>query len=597
MSIEINVDEYGFAKKPEPEKVSRDYAAEYCKQIDDKIDAEITNRQNADTTLQTNIDGKADAGHTHDGRYYTESEVNTLLSGKANSSHQHSISNVTNLQSALDGKSNTGHTHDDRYYTTNEVNTLLAGKSNSDHNHDFNYFTKTEVNNKLNLKVSKETGKGLSTEDYTSAEKTKLTGIESGAKVNIIETVKVDGTPLNVTDRTVDIDLSGKAIIISDTIPTASSEYEDKIYLYTGTTTQTYTNNKFYKCVEIETNVYSWQEIGYATANDLLSKLDVIDITEDELENIFDETPKIYRVNSISGVIYKCFVITSKVSNHYYQYFFDEYGFSFRQDDGYGEYSGWNFCEFETNKVSSQVGLNENSTDQEYPSAKCVYEALQAKQDALTPGAGIDITNNVISAIEQPYTLIEKIIVGYSKVSTEPENWETVFTNYYKNTGTAIEPVYTQLTDSTAPAFVANMYYSYNDNFTDDLKIHQKTDETEFNFKAIRVVIKTPTVPASPPDNPDIFYGYLYFYGRNNSEIFLDYNVKGNTYGWSYQMEKKLDNSYLYQRSSYSANSSDGYGGFRVLKKDTDFGNITGIKFYINKRSFSGVTVEIWGVE
>lgn len=39
-------------------------------------------------------------------------------------------------------------------------------------------------------------GKGLSTEDYTSAEKTKLSGIAAGAQVNVIETVKVNGTAL-----------------------------------------------------------------------------------------------------------------------------------------------------------------------------------------------------------------------------------------------------------------------------------------------------------------------------------------------------------------------------------------------------------------
>ena len=30
------------------------------------------------------MNGKANSGHTHDDRYYTESEVNTLLSGKTN---------------------------------------------------------------------------------------------------------------------------------------------------------------------------------------------------------------------------------------------------------------------------------------------------------------------------------------------------------------------------------------------------------------------------------------------------------------------------------------------------------------------------------
>ena len=41
----------------------------------------------------------------------------------------------------------------------------------------------------LNGKVDKITGKGLSTEDYTTEEKSKLSGIETGAQVNKVETV------------------------------------------------------------------------------------------------------------------------------------------------------------------------------------------------------------------------------------------------------------------------------------------------------------------------------------------------------------------------------------------------------------------------
>ena len=40
------------------------------------------------------IDGKATSGHTHDDRYYTESEINTKLAGKAEKSHTHSKSEV-----------------------------------------------------------------------------------------------------------------------------------------------------------------------------------------------------------------------------------------------------------------------------------------------------------------------------------------------------------------------------------------------------------------------------------------------------------------------------------------------------------------------
>ena len=42
-------------------------------------------------------------------------------------------------------------------------------------------YTKTETNDLLDYKVDKVSGKGLSTNDYTTAEKTKLAGIETGA--------------------------------------------------------------------------------------------------------------------------------------------------------------------------------------------------------------------------------------------------------------------------------------------------------------------------------------------------------------------------------------------------------------------------------
>lgn len=60
-------------------------------------------------------------------------------------------------------------------------------------------------------KVDKVTGKDLSTNDYTDADKEKLGNIEAGAEVNVIETIKVDNVAQTVTDKTVNIDLSGKA--------------------------------------------------------------------------------------------------------------------------------------------------------------------------------------------------------------------------------------------------------------------------------------------------------------------------------------------------------------------------------------------------
>ena len=57
--------------------------------------------------------------------------------------------------------------------------------------------------------VAKESGKGLSTNDYTTAEKQKLAGIASNAEANVITAVKVNGTALTPSSKAVNIDLSG----------------------------------------------------------------------------------------------------------------------------------------------------------------------------------------------------------------------------------------------------------------------------------------------------------------------------------------------------------------------------------------------------
>lgn len=54
-------------------------------------------------------------------------------------------------------------------------------------------------------KVDKVEGKQLSTEDYTSTEKSKLAGIAEGAQVNVIEAVQVNGSPVSPSGKTVNI--------------------------------------------------------------------------------------------------------------------------------------------------------------------------------------------------------------------------------------------------------------------------------------------------------------------------------------------------------------------------------------------------------
>lgn len=71
----------------------------------------------------------------------------------------------------------------------------------------------SKIKSALGGKVDVEIGKGLSTNDYTSAEKQKLSGIASGAQANVIESVKVNGTKLTPSSKAVDV-----------TVPTKTSQ-------------------------------------------------------------------------------------------------------------------------------------------------------------------------------------------------------------------------------------------------------------------------------------------------------------------------------------------------------------------------------------
>ena len=68
----------------------------------------------------------------------------------------------------------------------------------------------SKIKTALGGKVDVESGKGLSTNDYTSEEKSKLSGIASGAQANVIESVKVNGTKVEPSSKAVDISVPTK---------------------------------------------------------------------------------------------------------------------------------------------------------------------------------------------------------------------------------------------------------------------------------------------------------------------------------------------------------------------------------------------------
>ena len=196
---------------------------------------------NADVeALETEVSGKAEASHTHS-NYVTNETYTSGMSGKSDTSHTHTLDGITDtstyvkmtaaertkLSGVATGANKTVVDSALSATSTNPVqnmviNSALAGKANSIHTHtlddvsettDKKILTATErtklsgiaegankttvdsslsssstnpvqnkvVNTALNNKVDKVSGKGLSTNDYTTDEKNKLAGIAEGA--------------------------------------------------------------------------------------------------------------------------------------------------------------------------------------------------------------------------------------------------------------------------------------------------------------------------------------------------------------------------------------------------------------------------------
>ncbi|MBI4856172.1 MAG: hypothetical protein HY818_05475 [Acetobacterium woodii] len=153
--------------------------------------------------------------HNHDDRYYTETEVDTKLSGKSDTTHSHTGSYepvIVTKKAAFnmdfgtstgtvcqgddsrlsDSRNPTAHTHDDRYYTEAEttaaisaaINLLINGSPGAldtlnelatAMGNDPNFAS--TITNALAGKVDKVTGKQLSSEDFTTTLLNKLNNI------------------------------------------------------------------------------------------------------------------------------------------------------------------------------------------------------------------------------------------------------------------------------------------------------------------------------------------------------------------------------------------------------------------------------------
>lgn len=92
-------------------------------------------------------------------------------------------------------------TNDANFVNQTELGTTLSGYTNT-----------TALNQLLADKVDKESGKGLSANDFTNTLKDKLDGIESSAEVNKIDSISVNGVAQTISNKAVNLDVASNLI-------------------------------------------------------------------------------------------------------------------------------------------------------------------------------------------------------------------------------------------------------------------------------------------------------------------------------------------------------------------------------------------------
>lgn len=97
--------------------------------------------------------------------------------------------------------------------------------------------------------------------DYIDQLKTDKATLKTNLETQGITGLSDSDTFTELVPEVLNITREGGQVIQYDIVPTASSEYANKIIQYIGTTDATYTNGYFYKCID-NGGLYSWERIN-----------------------------------------------------------------------------------------------------------------------------------------------------------------------------------------------------------------------------------------------------------------------------------------------------------------------------------------------
>lgn len=196
---------------------------------------------------------------------YTTTEKSKLAGIESNAEVNNiSDANATDL---TDGNDTTLHTHDSRYYTETEVDNFINDKFDNPTGDNTQYLdgagtptifptipsiaglaTTTYVDAQDNLKVDKVIGYGLSKNDLTDILKTKLDGIEAGAEVNVNADWNAVSGDAQILNKPTIPSISGLA-----TEAYADAKVEDAIV--DGVTTKAPSQNAVFDALDLKANL------------------------------------------------------------------------------------------------------------------------------------------------------------------------------------------------------------------------------------------------------------------------------------------------------------------------------------------------------
>lgn len=254
----------------------------------------------------------------------------------------------------------------------------------------------------------------------------------------------------------------------------------------------------------------------------------------------------------------------------------------------------------DVNLSAADVGALPSDTP--IPGAYTLPTASAEVKGGVKVGNGLQMKGEVLEVVsEGEYELIEKIIIGYELLTAQPEDWDTNWTAYYRNTGTNKQPTYTLINDASTPAWGTSSYFKLIDDYgIDQIIRNTDPDGNPYKFEALMI-----TTRMDGNENSISFGEHLYLYvcpGSNNTHwasVGLQFHKRGGIYDTRTYTRKNKGTweLYGYHGESTSFSSMNGQTTCGVVQLTANKEYITWLRLFVPTVKLPrNMVIRIWGV-